>query len=253
MAGFYAYEETIVEGAQQIALSRAQAHHLMRVLRARKGDMVTVFDGSGRYATGCIDDRGSQVCVQVEAWNQVERASFRLELAAAMLKGKSMDTLMRDATELSVCAVIPLNTKHTEVRLSGKEVLKKLEGWREQMVAAAKQCGNLLLPALSEPRSLDDLMGSADENTLMLVGSLEADAPLMSAVLESHREMLAQALEPVVRLLIGPEGDFSKDEYALLRARGVLPVRLGRQVLRAPTAAVYALGVADQFLEQIRG
>ena len=46
-----------------------------------------------------------------------------------------------------------------------------------------------------------------------------------------------------VALLIGPEGDFSKEEVDSAVATGAIPVSFGERILRTETAAIFGLSV----------
>jgi 16S rRNA (uracil1498-N3)-methyltransferase len=52
---------------------------------------------------------------------------------------------------------------------------------------------------------------------------------------------------------IGPEGDFTPDEYAQLRDAGLWPVSLGPLTLRVETAAFVCLSVLQHEQSRSRG
>jgi 16S rRNA (uracil1498-N3)-methyltransferase len=129
------------------------------------------------------------------------------------------------------------------VRLSDERVQGKLEKWRATTIEASKQCGLPFLPELASPLTLMEWLSRnpASEGELRIVGSLEEGSRLLLDALA------AAPLPSRILLAVGPEGDFSRDEYEALRKGGFKPVRLGDNVLRAETAAAYMLSVIDQF------
>jgi 16S rRNA (uracil1498-N3)-methyltransferase len=105
---------------------------------------------------------------------------------------------------------------------------------RAVAVEAAEQCERLTVPALDPPRPLDRWLAARDGAVPLCFADERAQdaAPLPAALRE----------RPVGELLVGPEGGFTAEERERLRAApGVVPVRLGDRILRAETAALYAL------------
>lgn len=230
-------------------LSRSEAHHLTHVLRAREGSAVTLFDRYGNLAQGSLDIRGAKsASVTINQRQSLPKPAFRLELAIALLKGKSMDNLLREAAALGVTHISPLVTEHAEVRLSQADAAAKCARWQEQFIEAAKQSGNLRLPELAQPQGLEYWLESRRMSTSspLILASLEPERPLM---LDMLAERFANETLAGLCLIVGPEGDFSQREYAQLRQAAVQSVRLSSSVLRSGTAALYALSVADQWLQ----
>jgi 16S rRNA (uracil1498-N3)-methyltransferase len=149
-----------------------------------------------------------------------------------------MDELIRPLCEIGVDRIIPVLSEHTEKRWrSESQMHEKIERWRRLSIEAAKQSGNLRLPSIDAPASLKEALGAY--NGGLLVASLEDDAQVLGSLsLESQSYAFC----------VGPEGDWSPSEYALLRAKGARPIRLADYVLRAETAAIYAMSVLDYCL-----
>ena len=147
-----------------------------------------------------------------------------------------MDSIVRRATELGAYRIQPIISRRIQVPLN--RLPRKMEKWKQQCIEACKQSGNGWLPELSEPVSLERFVASLDYD-LTLAASLRGKITPW------------QDLDPApatCAVIIGPEGDFSREEYGLLRSSGAVGVSLGRHVLRSETAAVAALALAHQFL-----
>ncbi|MBC2595804.1 16S rRNA (uracil(1498)-N(3))-methyltransferase [Ruficoccus amylovorans] len=238
MSGFRVYLPDGAPESGPVELPATEAHHLVRVLRARRGDPVTLFDGRGeawQASLAVVENR--RAVAEVHGREALESPGHRLILVLALVKGKAFDEIIRQATQLGVTEIRPVATAHCEVKLDGGRAASKLDHWRAVAVEACKQSGNLRLPEILEPLPLSEavrlpaglkLVASLEEGTVPLVEALQG----------------ASASAPW-EIAIGPEGDFSPAEYGLLRGAGYRPVSLARHVLRAETAALYALSVMD--------
>jgi 16S rRNA (uracil1498-N3)-methyltransferase len=216
----------------RVALPASEAHHGRDVLRLRTGQEIELFDGKGTLARARV--RGvtrETVSVAVERIDHLERQSPVVHLAFAVPKGKRLDWLLAKATELgaaSLRAVVFQRSVAGDTSLSAS----KRQRWEAQCVAAAKQCGLNFLPELHDHATLGDYLQT--QKGLALLGDLHPDAAVL-------REGLTGADNGEVHLLVGPEGGVTPAEREAAIAAGVIPVRLGRTVLRVETAAVALL------------
>lgn len=226
----------------RVVLEARESHHLVRVFRAREGDSVELLDGRGRRYSGRLERADAKAAaILIDRVAVTPPAQPGLTLLQAVPKGKTMDLILRIATEIGVTRIVPVFTAQGEVQLKGERLESKVEKWRLTMIESCKQCGLPYLPDLAEPVSLQDGLKRTGPE-LKLVASLEAGSrPLLETL--NHADA-----ERGVTVAVGPEGDFSVAEYAQLRESGFVPVRLGRNVLRAETAAAYLLSVVDQRL-----
>lgn len=247
----FLFPDALVE-ADLLTLDTRESHHLVRVFRAKVGESVEVLDGQGtRYLGSIARADAKAVQIRVEESMQDTPPQARVTLLQSLPKGKTMDLILRMATEIGATRVQPVFTAQSDVQIKGDRLVSKVEKWRLTMIESCKQCGLGYLPELAMPVSLSDCLRDFEtghESTeqsdggasLRVVASLEAGSrPLQEAI------AAAGSVEEVV-VAVGPEGDFTADEYAALRAAGFVPVRLGRNVLRAETAAAYILSVVDQ-------
>jgi len=244
----FLFPESQIEG-DWITLDGRESHHLIKVFRARRGETVEVLDGQGRRYLGRLCEANARAAVvQVEKVETVSAVNCRVTLLQAMPKGKAMDLILRMASEIGIAELQPVYTAQSEVTIPEERIAGKVEKWRATTVEACKQCGLAYLPDVLRPQRLRDWFSEhpRQPSEIRLVASLEEGSELL---LDKLRE--ARLPERVV-LAVGPEGDFSAEEYAALRESGFAPVRLGRNVLRAETAVAYMLSVIDQRL-QARG
>ena len=228
-----------VSSFQQPVLSAEEIHHATQVLRVKPGDTVNVFDGCGHEAQCRMDAAGK---LTILTQSSAPPLPCRITLAQAIPK-KNMDLIVQKATELGVTSIVPLISERTIVHLD--EDSKKVERWREIAIESCKQCGNNWLPEIQAPQRARAFLESLGAFDLKLIASLQPDSKLLKRLLPDKR--LASVL-----ILIGPEGDFTPAELAAGKTAGCLPLSLGPLVLRAETAALYALSILHHEL-QVRG
>ncbi len=244
MAGIHTYKaDGVPEGAARVILGPEESRHIVKSLRARPGEAVELFDGRGSvWSCRLAEPDAKAAALEVLSRRTSHPPKPTLVLAQAVLKGKGMDHLVRDVTELGAARLAPVLTARAEVRLDEARADTKAGRWKTAAVEALKQSANPHLLCVDTPRPFAAWLESLSPTpgSLRLIASLEAGArPLLEALPRTG------PLPEEVLVLIGPEGDFSPEEYAQARAAGFLPVRLAAPVLRAETAALYALSVVD--------
>ena len=215
------------------ALTGGEARHLSQVLRIRRGETITVFDGCGRRAAAeVLDVARDRIALKLGAAQVAPAPRPAITLVQAIPKGKTMDLIVQKAVELGVAAIQPLVTRHTVVQPGDG----KSDKWRRTALEACKQCGQDTLPHIAEPLSFEHWLGAQSAAPgLRLIASLAPGARPMREVLPGHPGTTAAIL------LVGPEGDFSTAETAAALAAGFLPVSLGAIVLRVETATMFCL------------
>lgn len=229
---FYFAPPADLESAQ-VVLRGEEHHHLIKVLRHRRGERVTVVDGCGRAAIGCkimkIGDGFTRLQPD-EIVQNLGESHLRCTLAPGVLKGSRFDWLVEKATELGVAAFIPLLTERSEVA-PGRN---KLERWQRLARAAMKQCCRSVCPAVQQPLTFPEICGRVIEHDLTLIADFSGGpVPALPPAGESE--------SPHVLVVIGPEGGLSEEESQTARQVGMHAITLGPRRLRAETAGVVAV------------
>jgi 16S rRNA (uracil1498-N3)-methyltransferase len=214
-----------------VELPADTAAHMVRVLRARSGDALILFNGDGSEYQGSIETiRGTRVTVSLTQGRLVDRESpLRVTLVQAIPRGDRMDFVIQKATELGVARIVPVLSSRSVVRLNERQYESKLEHWRGVAVSACEQCGRNRIPDIVPPLELLDHLGAPSEIGVRWV--LDPESAASPAV-----EAPAQ-----IEVTIGPEGGFSPPELDAMHLAGLRGIRLGPRVLRTETAALAAL------------
>ncbi len=226
-------------------LDRDESHHLVRVLRRRRGDRVEVLDGCGGMAQAEImTSESAGVGLRLLHYASQPAPRMAVTLAIACCKGKVMETVLRKGVELGIRVFQPLLTEYCEARPDRQRGDARLASWRALAVEAMKQSGNPHQPDVHPPMEWPDFlaaMGPGTAKELRLLAGFPPEAkPLCmpGGISRPHRAIW----------LIGPEGGFSPGEIEQSLQAGFVSVTLGPYVLRADTAAVSALAVLNHVL-----
>jgi 16S rRNA (uracil1498-N3)-methyltransferase len=215
-----------------VTLSSAESHHLARVLRIQSGQEITLFDGQGNVAEGCIETSSkTAVEVRVSSRVTVPPPAVQIDLVQAVPKPDRWDWVMQKAVELGVSNIIPILTQHTEFKPNEKKTAR----WQKIVLNAAQQCEIRWLPKLQALENFETMLSTFGKYDLVIIGSLyEGAKPFRTVPMEGITK---------VALLIGPEGDFRQDEVDRAVANGAIPVSFGERILRTETAAIFGLSV----------
>ena len=228
---------TLTEGESAVVTGNA-AQHLRRVLRARPGDSVVLFDGSGNEFHAVIDssdERSTTLRVLGRTATRQTESPLKVTLVQGVSRGERMDFVLQKATELGVTTIVPVVTERGVVRLDTDQARRRLDHWRAIMVAACEQCGRTVLPGLMPVTTLTDHLTRADTGATRVMLTLDGTRSLMDAA-EGSR---------FVEILIGPEGGLSPAEQEMAHGAGFVGTTLGPRVLRTETAALVALTIVQ--------
>jgi 16S rRNA (uracil1498-N3)-methyltransferase len=215
-----------------LVLPQAVAHRVREVLRARAGDPLVLFDGTGgEYPAIIRTCTRDQVLVETGARQAIERESpLAITLAQGIARGERMDYTLQKAVELGVTRIVPLASARSQVKLAGDRAARRRLHWQGIVVHACEQCGRNRVPEVAEISSLESFIAT-DDATLRLT--------LSPGAAHDFRELWAA--QQSFSLAIGPEGGLDPNEIAHLTAAGYRAIRLGPRILRTETAALVAL------------
>jgi len=242
---FYAPPSSI--HGSRVVLSGDEARHIARALRKEPGDVILVVNGIGhRHHVELGHVRPEQVVgTIVDTVDRAGEPPYHLTVALGVLKNRNrFETFLEKATELGVHRIIPLLTDRTEAESLREKRATNI------LAAAMKQSGRSVLPDLSSPTPIADVLASrmASEAAGRWICHESANSdPLLDRATEvAMATGVATATEdtksarPELLVLVGPEGGFSEDEVQAAEDAGCQAVLLGSRRLRAETAGIAA-------------
>ncbi|MBI5041471.1 MAG: 16S rRNA (uracil(1498)-N(3))-methyltransferase [Gammaproteobacteria bacterium] len=239
------YLPTPLQTGSEVALDARAVGHVVRVLRLRVGDELTLFNGASadEYRAQLIDVRkDTATCHILSQHAHHTESPLTLELAQGISRGERMDYTIQKAVELGVQRIVPLTTERSQVKLSGEREEKRLQHWTGIILHACEQSGRHKIPELLPVQRLDHWLASRTRTAHALFLDPEGDVNVggLSGPVTS------------VSLLVGPEGGLSPAERGLAIARDFLRLRLGPRVLRTETAALVALAALQGIWGDLR-
>ena len=195
-------------------------------LRLAAGEIVALFNGSGRVWTGPVSFDGKRAFVTIGEETPDDRESpVTMTLVQAQVTPEKMDWIVEKATELGVARIVLVPAQRSVTKLSGDRLEKRLEKCRETVRAACEQCGRNRLPEVVA-LSLKEAF------------ALEGDLKLILAP-GAQRGMQTEKPRSVL-FAVGPEGGFAPEELQAAEEAGWRPTLLGPRVLRTETAGLAA-------------
>ena len=230
---------------QESPVLPADAARHLKVLRPEDGEEIELFDGKGRWRVYRFGRSGEDAASPIRATSQtsqISQTSQTLTLFACVTKGSRWDWTIEKATELGVTRIVPVISDRTIVRIPKGERAAKRERWMRIAEDAARQSDAKWLPEIAEAVDFKDVLPLVRETTCFIGALVTPPArPLAEAVAEEV-ERRGVDVERNFSVFIGPEGDFTSDELGALMEIAI-PTSFGPTILRAETAAVYAVSV----------
>lgn len=212
-------------------LTGTEAQHCTKVLRLSVGEDFIVVNGRGRMVSATILEINKDRVVYSRQQDLVVlKRNYRIHMAIAPTrKVERNEWMVEKMVELGVDAISFLKTDHSHQE-SFKRVVN-MERMEKIAVSAMKQSRQSTLPLMRIVEDFEEFIGTCKEEE-RFVAYVSEDAP--------PQHLLKLSTRGDVVVLIGPEGDFSKEEILFALDHGFLGVSLGPTRLRTETAAVAA-------------
>ena len=216
--------------SDEMTLSEEESRHARNVLRLAEGDEVTLFDGSGKEYSAIVTavaKGGISVHVVRESASGREPKTWVFLLVGA-LKGDKTELVVQKATELGVSRIGVFSSRYCSAYMNEN----KLERLNRVAREAAKQCLRASVPRVEYYETLEEALRAGAECVTRLFAC--------EFISETEKAIDTGA---TVCAVVGSEGGFAEEEYALAQRLGYCGVSLGKRILRAETAAIALVSV----------
>lgn len=233
--------------AEKIRMEGSDVKHMKNVLRMRTGEKVSISNQCGKRYECVLEafDEQRAILSIVQEKEEDQELDSRIYLFQGLAKGEKMEWIVQKAVELGVYEIIPVETKRSIVKLDEKKSHKKIERWQTIAQSGAKQSGRGIIPRVHDILSFEKALEYAKEIDIKLIPYECAEN------MEKTRETIGTiAKGKSVAVFIGPEGGFEESEIHKAMEHLVLPITLGKRILRTETAGIVALSMLVYQLEE---
>ncbi|SDR00964.1 16S rRNA (uracil(1498)-N(3))-methyltransferase [Flagellimonas zhangzhouensis] len=221
------YNPNIDFSAKQFVFPPDESKHIVRVLRKTEGDVLHITNGKGYLFEAEIMVPDQKRCkARIISETKAIPKRFKLHMVVAPTKmNDRYEWFLEKATEIGVDEITPIICDHSE-----RKVIK-LDRLERVLQSAMKQSLQTVLPQINPPITATEFLNSDVEGQKFIAHCMEGEK------MELKRKVIP---DQDLTIMIGPEGDFSKNEVDLAKEKGYVPVSLGNTRLRTETAAIVA-------------
>lgn len=245
MHQFFVEPEQINE--DQIVITGADVNHIKNVLRMKPGEEISVSNGTDGKEYLCriegLADEEILCRVQTVTEEKAELPS-KIYLFQGLPKADKMELIIQKAVELGVYEVIPVALKRSVVKLDAKKSEHKHIRWQSIAEAAAKQSKRTIIPQIGHVMDLQEAIAYSRQAQIRII-------PYELAKSMEETRTVIEGLQPGqdIAVFIGPEGGFEEAEIEEAVKEGIMPVTLGKRILRTETAGMAVLAILMYHLE----
>lgn len=231
----------------RIEITGGDVNHIKNVLRMKQGDEISVSNGADgkEYRCGIEELKEDRILCELRFIKEegIELPS-KIYLFQGLPKGDKMELIIQKAVELGVYEIIPVACKRAVVKLDGRRALNKTARWQGIAEAAAKQSKRGIIPRVTEVMEFKEAMAYSGCAPVRIIPYELARG------MDKTRELI-NSLKPGedIAVFIGPEGGFAGEEIEQAVHEGVIPVTLGKRILRTETAGMTVLSIIMYHLE----
>lgn len=223
------YNKELTTSSKQIQFNKEESRHIVRVLRKKTGDVLHITNGKGLRFTAEISLANEKNCTASILDCKKTEKPWNYTLHVAIAPTKSMDRFewfLEKATEIGIDKITPLFTDNSERRVVKLDRIEKI------VVAAAKQSLKDYFPELGAPQNFSEFISTEIAKNKCIAHCFEAIERIPLKDSNPSEDVL---------ILIGPEGDFSKNEVQLALNNNFTSISLGESRLRTETAGIVAV------------
>lgn len=231
-----------------IRITGPDVNHMKNVLRIKNGEEVLVSDGTGQdYLCRVLALEREEVLGEiVSVCKESRELPSRIWLFQGLPKSDKMEWIVQKAVELGAAGIVPVVTKNTVVKLDSKKEDARVKRWQAIAESAAKQSKRSVAPRVLRVMTLKEAFDYVEAGQFQV--------RIIPYEHTKGMENAKKALEQVepgqdVAVFIGPEGGFDESEIETALDRGIVPVSLGKRILRTETAGLVVLAAVMLRLE----
>lgn len=243
------YLEEIPTLTESFYIDKKHANYLFNVMRLKAGAFIRIFKSDGyEYIAEIIKISKYEICVKVLDNIVVEpviKPELKLVYVFAPVKKTKQEYIAQKVTELGVDEILPMRTQHT--------IIKSFNDTKfyANIIEATEQSERLFLPKLHELQDMLSCVSQMQDGIVLWLNESGQSKPIYQAVKDIKDENLLQQYANKLYIVVGPEGGFNEIERTMLKnQKNIIPISMGKNILRSETAGLAAISVVQATIGQ---
>ena len=239
MHQFFVHPSQINIPDRTVIISGDDVNHIKNVLRMKPGEEISVSNGMDGKEYRCgirLLEEERIVCELRLIKEDAVELPVKVYLFQCLPKADKMEWIVQKAVELGVYEIIPVASARCVVKLDSKKAKAKVARWQGIAEAAAKQSRRAIIPRVAEVVSFSQAVKMAENMDVRWIPYEMAEG------MEKTRKVIGNLRSgQSIAVFIGPEGGFEEGEVGSAMESGIVPITLGRRILRTETAGMAVL------------
>lgn len=239
MYQFFVEQNQISE--KTVIITGSDVNHIKNVLRIKLGEEFNVVTENSNLEYRCTIREFAEdeiICDLLFVKENDTELDAEIILFQGLPKGDKMELIIQKAVELGVSKIVPVAMDRSVVKLDDGKAHKKIARWNAISEAAAKQSKRRIIPEVTMPISVSEIMKEYNNLDVKILPYEMADM----AAMDKTRELIKSICPgQKIGIFIGPEGGFAEREYEKAIENGWQEITLGHRILRTETAGFVVL------------
>lgn len=230
---FFISKEQIIKN--QVIMVGSDVNHIANVLRIRVGEKIMLSTGEDEdYLCKILRISKEEIILDIIEKNKMIRElPVKVTLYQGLPKSDKMEWIIQKAVELGIYRIVPIQTKRTIIKWDIKKEKNKITRWQAISEAAAKQSKRQMIPKIENVLAFSTALEEVKKYKIKCIPYEFASQ------IQKTREILKSVKAgDNIAIFIGPEGGFEEYEIEMAKERGVIPITLGKRILRTETAGL---------------
>ena len=221
--------------------------HIKNVLRMYEGDSIQLCDGASTDYDCVIDEFQNDliICRILLKGCSVTEPKVKITLFQGMPKGDKLENIIQKCIELGIAEIVPMLTRRTIVKFENKkDIDKKTTRFNKIALEAGKQCNRGAIPNVRKPMTIKGAIKYAKQFDLKIIA-------YENEKVNKIKNIISDVNYKNIAIFIGPEGGFDEEEIEFAIKEGIIPITLGKRILRTETAGPAILAMLMYELDEI--
>ncbi|QCI22261.1 16S rRNA (uracil(1498)-N(3))-methyltransferase [Buchnera aphidicola] len=215
------------------SLSRDNIHYIKNVLRMKHQDVIEIFNGTNNIFLAKIIFISIEK-IQIKIFkNQLKKTEspVNIHLGQVISKHDKIDSIIEKSIQMGVNKITPLFSEYCNIQKKFFNTSHKIQRWNKIIISTCQQCNRNIIPKIKTPENIFSWCQKNKKNDMKIIFHPTSYTTI---------NQLTQS-KKYIRIIIGPEGGFSKYEIKKIVEYGFTAIKLGPRILKTETAAIAAI------------